>query len=79
LTVTVRIGTDHDGLKLSPALTWGFRAWESTDATATAHRRKKKLSRLDWGILGAAAEAFIALFLPRYGVSSGLFSASVSG
>lgn len=39
----------------------------------------KKLSRLDWGILGAAVVGFVALFLPWYGVSSGLFSASVSG
>lgn len=39
----------------------------------------KRLSRLDWGVLGAGAIAFIALFLPWYGVSVEGFSASVSG
>ena len=39
----------------------------------------KKLSRLDWGVVGAGGVAFIALFLPWYGVSAGGFSASVSG
>lgn len=39
----------------------------------------KRLNRLDWGVLGAGAVAFIALFLPWYGVSVAGFSASVSG
>ncbi|MGO9196112.1 MAG: hypothetical protein ACLQK4_03160 [Acidimicrobiales bacterium] len=39
----------------------------------------KKLSRLDWGIAGAGGVALISLFLPWYGVSSGIYSASVSG
>lgn len=39
----------------------------------------KRLSRLDWGVLGAGAIAFIALFLPWYGVSVAGFSASVTG
>ncbi len=39
----------------------------------------KQLSRLDWIVLGASALAFIALFLPWYGVSTLDFSASVSG
>lgn len=39
----------------------------------------KQLSRLDWGVLGGGAVAFIALFLPWYGVSVEGFSASVSG
>lgn len=39
----------------------------------------QKLTKLDWVILGAALIAFIALFLPWYGVSSGIYSASVSG
>ena len=39
----------------------------------------KRLSRLDWGVLAAGAIAFIALFLPWYGVSVAGFSASVSG
>ena len=38
-----------------------------------------KLSKLDWGGAGAAAVGLIALFLPWYGVSAGIFSASVSG
>jgi len=39
----------------------------------------KRLSTLDRVIAGGAAVAFIALFLPWYGVSVGPFSASVSG
>ena len=39
----------------------------------------KKLSRLDWGVVAAGGVAFIALFLPWYGVSVAGFSASVSG
>ena len=39
----------------------------------------KRLSRLDWGVLVAAAVAFVALFLPWYGVSVAGFNASVSG
>lgn len=42
-----------------------------------------RLSRLDWGIAGGAAVAFISLFLPWYGYSGGPagfhLSASVSG
>jgi hypothetical protein len=39
----------------------------------------KELSTLDRVVVGGAAVAFIALFLPWYGVSVGPFSASVSG
>jgi hypothetical protein len=39
----------------------------------------KQLSTLDRVIAGGAAVAFIALFMPWYGVSVGPFSASVSG
>lgn len=39
----------------------------------------KRLVPLDWGILGAGAVAFISLFLPWWGVSIGVYSASVSG
>jgi hypothetical protein len=39
----------------------------------------KQLSTLDRVVVGGAAVAFIALFLPWYGVSVGPFSASVSG
>lgn len=39
----------------------------------------KTMSTLDRVIAGGAAVAFIALFLPWYGVSVGPFSASVSG
>ena len=39
----------------------------------------KRLSRLDWAVVGAAGVSFISLFLPWYGASSGVFSASVSG
>ena len=39
----------------------------------------KKLSRVDRGVAGSGFVALIALFLPWYGVSSGPFSASVSG
>jgi hypothetical protein len=39
----------------------------------------KRFSTLDRVIVGAAAVAFIALFLPWYGVSVGPFSASVDG
>lgn len=39
----------------------------------------KKLDRLDRIVVITAAIALIALFLPWYGVSSGPFSASVSG
>jgi hypothetical protein len=39
----------------------------------------KKLSTLDRVIAGSALVAFIAAFLPWYGVSAGPFSASVSG
>ena len=39
----------------------------------------KQLSTLDRVIAGGAAVAFIAAFLPWYGVSVGPFSASVSG
>lgn len=39
----------------------------------------KSMSTLDRVIAGGAAVAFIALFLPWYGVSVGPFSASVSG
>jgi hypothetical protein len=39
----------------------------------------KRFSTLDRVIAGAAAVAFIALFLPWYGVSVGPFSASVDG
>jgi len=39
----------------------------------------KKLSPLDWGVGGAGALAFIALFLPWYGASYLSFSATVSG
>lgn len=42
-----------------------------------------RLSRLDWGIAGGAAVAFVSLFLPWYGASGGAagfhLSASVSG
>lgn len=40
---------------------------------------RKQLSGLDWGVLVSGAVAFIALFLPWYGVSVAGFSASVSG
>jgi hypothetical protein len=39
----------------------------------------KKLSGLDWAVVGAGAVAFIALFLPWWGISSPILSASVSG
>lgn len=39
----------------------------------------KALSRLDWVVVGAAALAVIALFLPWYGASSFGYHASVSG
>lgn len=39
----------------------------------------KKLSQLDWGVAGAGGVALISLFLPWYGVSSGFYSASISG
>ena len=39
----------------------------------------KRLSRLDWAVIGAAGLSFISLFLPWYGFSAGAFSASVSG
>lgn len=39
----------------------------------------KRLSRLDWLVVGAAALALIALFLPWYGASTLGFSASVTG
>lgn len=39
----------------------------------------KKLSTIDRVVVGAAAVALIAMFLPWYGASSGAFSASVSG
>jgi hypothetical protein len=38
-----------------------------------------KLSKLDWGVIGAGGIGLIALFLPWYGVSAGFYSASVSG
>lgn len=41
------------------------------------------ISKMDWGVIGAGAIAFVALFLPWYGFSSGIsgdsFSGSVSG
>lgn len=40
---------------------------------------RKQLTRLDWGVLASGAVAFVALFLPWYGVSVAGFSASVSG
>lgn len=40
---------------------------------------RKQLTRLDWGVLASGAVAFVALFLPWYGVSVEGFSASVSG
>ena len=39
----------------------------------------KRLSKLDWAVVGGAGVSFIALFLPWYGATSGVFSASVSG
>jgi hypothetical protein len=45
----------------------------------TAFIDMKKLSTIDKIVVGAGAVAFIALFLPWYGVSSPIFSASVSG
>jgi hypothetical protein len=39
----------------------------------------KNLSTRDRVVIGASAVALIALFLPWYGFSSGIFSASVSG
>lgn len=39
----------------------------------------KRLSKLDWAVIGGAGLSFIALFLPWYGFSDGPFSASVSG
>jgi len=39
----------------------------------------KRFSRLDWAVVGAAGLSFIALFLPWYGFSGGLFSVSVDG
>lgn len=39
----------------------------------------KKLSTIDKVVVGAAAVALIAMFLPWYGASSGVFGASVSG
>ncbi|MGA3352371.1 MAG: hypothetical protein ABSD85_04190 [Acidimicrobiales bacterium] len=39
----------------------------------------KRLSKLDWTVIGAAGLSFISLFLPWYGFSAGIFSASVSG
>jgi hypothetical protein len=39
----------------------------------------KRLSRLDWVVVGASALAFIGLFLPWYGASTLGYSASVSG
>jgi hypothetical protein len=39
----------------------------------------KRLSRLDWMVVGASAIALIALFLPWYGASTLGLSASVTG
>ena len=39
----------------------------------------KRLSRLDWVVVGASALAFVGLFLPWYGASVLGFSSSVSG
>lgn len=39
----------------------------------------KRLSTLDRAIVGAAAVAFVAGFLPWWGVSAGLFGVSVNG
>lgn len=39
----------------------------------------KRFSRLDWAVVGAAGLSFIALFLPWYGFTAGVFSASVDG
>ncbi len=39
----------------------------------------KKYSTKDWVVIGAAAVAFISIFLPWYGFSGGGFSASVNG
>ena len=37
------------------------------------------ISKQDWGVIGAGGLVFISLFLPWYGVSLGIYSASVSG
>jgi len=39
----------------------------------------KRLSRRDRAVVGAAGVSLISLFLPWYGASAGVFSASVSG
>lgn len=39
----------------------------------------KSISTLDWGVIGAAGIAFIGLFLPWYGYSSGSYGGSISG
>ena len=39
----------------------------------------KRLSRLDWAVVGVGGLSFISLFLPWYGASAGLFSVSVDG
>jgi hypothetical protein len=39
----------------------------------------KRLSKLDWAVIGAAGLSFISLFLPWYGFSEAIYSASVSG
>jgi len=39
----------------------------------------KRLSKLDWAVVGAAGVSFISLFLPWYGATDGVFSASISG
>jgi hypothetical protein len=39
----------------------------------------KAISKLDWGVIGAGGITLIALFLPWWGFSEGIYSASVSG
>jgi hypothetical protein len=52
---------------------------ETDEECSMAKFDAKRLSRLDWTVVGAAGVSLISLFLPWYGASSGAFSASVNG
>jgi hypothetical protein len=73
---------------LTPGLSLLLKNWQNgaecsartkDGGNAMARFEAKRLSKLDWAVVGAAGVSFISLFLPWYGVSAGIFSASVSG
>jgi hypothetical protein len=71
VSLSIALGNRHNGAEGNARTKGG--------GNSMARFEAKRLSRLDWAVVGAGGLSFISLFLPWYGASAGLFSASVDG